>query len=404
MTKYGRSPWVDRFPKSRVPSYPKHRGAMHVDAVIIGGGLTGCLAAHALGAAGHNTVLLDGDRIGLGTTAFSSGWISDDPGVGFPDVEKIVGSRNARRAWQAWRRAALDFSALLRRLDIKCHLRPSGSITVASTPEQIARLTKEQKARKAAGFDTSLLTRTIKAETGLDAGAAFRSKDGATLDPYRACLGLAAAAEEKGVQLFERSLVRRITFTRKDATVITAGGSIRTRRVVVATGLPAGPFDSLARHFWFRSAYGVQTDAVPAKIRSLLGNRKSVIRDSAQPPHMLRWMGDDRLIVEGADTEIAPSRHRDKVVVQRTGQLMYELSTLYPDVSGIQPEYGWISDYARTVDGLPYIGAHRNFPHHVFAFGNSSHSVTGAYLASRIMVRHCSGEMDPSDEVFGFHR
>jgi glycine/D-amino acid oxidase-like deaminating enzyme len=405
MTRYGRAPWLDQFPKSRIQSYPKHRGASHIDAVIVGGGLTGCATAYALGAAGLKTVLLEGDQIGHGTTALSSGWISDDPGVSFHELEKAVGLRDARRVWQAWRRAALDFAALLRRLDIKCQLEPRGSIMIASSPEQIAKLKKEQKARKDAGIAASAITApAAKTETGLDAGAGFRSKDGATLDPYRACVGLAAASEERGVSLFERSAVRRITFTRKDATVFTAGGSIRTRRVVIATGLPAGLFHSLARHFWFRSAYCVQTAAIPARIRKELGNRQSVVRDSADPPHMLRWAGDDRMIVEGADAETVAPRLRDKVIVQRTGQLMYELSTLYPDVSGIQPEYGWISDYARTVDGLPYIGAHRNFPHHLFAFGNSSHSVTGAYLASRILLRQCSGEMDPADGVFGFHR
>jgi len=129
-----------------------------------------------------------------------------------------------------------------------------------------------------------------------------------------------------------------------------------------------------------------------------------VLRDSAAPPHVIRWVGEDRLLIEGADSAQAPDRLRDKVAIQRTGQLMYELSTLYPDVSGIQPEYGWMTDYARTEDGLPYIGVHRNFPHHLFAFGNSSHSVTGAYLASRILLRQCSGEMDPTDAAFGFHR
>ncbi len=83
---------------------------------------------------------------------------------------------------------------------------------------------------------------------------------------------------------------------------------------------------------------------------------------------------------------------------------MYELSVLYPDISGIQPAYGWSSDYARTEDGLPYVGPHRNFPHQLFAFGDSSHGVTGAYLASRILLRHCVNELDPADEVFGFHR
>jgi glycine/D-amino acid oxidase-like deaminating enzyme len=378
---------------------------MHVDAVVIGGGLTGCATAYALAAAGIKTVLLEGEQIGLGATASSSGWLCDDPGVRFHELEHAIGLRNARPAWQAWRRAALDGAALLRRLAIKCALDPRATIVAATAAEQAAVLKRDQKARKAAGFEASALApHAIRSETGLDAAAGMRSRDGATLDPYRACIGLAAAAADRGVLLFERSVVRRITFTRKDATVFTGDGSIRTRRVVVATGRPAGLFQSLARHFWFHSRFLVQTEAVPAKVRRLLGSRNAVIRDSACPPHVVQWVGEDRVIVQGADSETVPVRQRDKVVVQRTGQLMYELSTLYPDVSGIQPRYGWIADYARTVDGLPYIGAHRNFPHHLFAFGNSSHGVTGAFLASRILLRGCSGEMDPADEVFGFHR
>jgi len=128
------------------------------------------------------------------------------------------------------------------------------------------------------------------------------------------------------------------------------------------------------------------------------------LRDSAEPPHTVRWVGEDRLLVNGADADSPPPRLRDKTIVQRTGQLMYELSTMYPDISGLQPEYGWASDYARSADGLPCIGAHRNFPHHLFAFGDASHSITGAYLASRVMLRQHFEEMDPADEVFGFHR
>ena len=81
---------------------------------------------------------------------------------------------------------------------------------------------------------------------------------------------------------------------------------------------------------------------------------------------------------------------------------MYELSTLYPEISGIAPAYGWEAPYGRTADGLPYIGPHRNFPRHLFAFGCASYSMTDAYLASRILLRHYRGEPEPADEVFGF--
>jgi glycine/D-amino acid oxidase-like deaminating enzyme len=217
-------------------------------------------------------------------------------------------------------------------------------------------------------------------------------------------MGLAASAARKGALLFQGTPVTKVTFNRKTADVLTAAGRIHTKRVIVTTGLPTPLYKSLARHFYFRTTYFAQTEPVPAKIRHQLGRREAVLRDSGQPPHLIRWVGEDRLLVAGADAESPAPRLREKVIVQRTGQLMYELSTLYPDISGIQPAFGWAADYARTTEGLPCIGPHRNFPHHLFAFGDASQGVAGAYLASRVLLRHHFEEMDPADDVFGFHR
>src|SRR5438034_1100950 len=139
---YGRSPWIDQFPKSRVPTHPRFRGDRTSDVVIVGGGLTGCATAYACAAAGLKVVLLEADRI----------------------------------------------------------------------------------------------PRALRADVALDGIMGMRAKD-ATIDPYRASVGLAAAAVDRGAIFFERSPVRRVTFTRKTADVHTAGGKIRTRRVVVATGM-----------------------------------------------------------------------------------------------------------------------------------------------------------------------
>jgi glycine/D-amino acid oxidase-like deaminating enzyme len=404
MTVYGSSPWLNEFPKSRVPSFPKHRGADDSEVVIIGGGLTGCVSAYAFAAAGAKVTLLDAAQIGRGSSGASSGWISEDPGVGFADLEQAVGLRGAKRAYQSWRRAALDFAALLRRLDIKCGIEAHPSVTIAITPDQIARMKREQKARKTGGVGATLLNaRAAAADVGIGAAAALRAKEGATIDPYRACVGLAAAAANRGARLFEHTTVTKVTFNRKTADVHTAAGRIHTNRVIVATGMPTVLYHSLARHFYFRTAYFALTEPVPAKIRQQMGSRESVLRDTAAPPHLVRWV-DDRVLTAGADADTPALRLRDKVVVQRTGQLMYELSTLYPDISGVQPAFGWAADYARTADGLPNFGPHRNFPHHLFAFGDASQGVTGAYLASRVLLRQHFEEMDPADDVFGFHR
>jgi glycine/D-amino acid oxidase-like deaminating enzyme len=404
-TRYGVSPWIDRFPTRRLASFPRYRGASTVDVVVVGGGLTGCASAYAFAAAGINVILLESDRLGRGATAGSSGLISDDPGVDGADLEKAMGARAARLARQSWRRASLDFQTLLRRLAIKCELEPRPLLTVAMNDEQATRLKREHRSRKDAGIDASIVKpAAVGADVGLLAAAALRSRDCATLDPFRATIGLAEAAKSRGAMLFERTAVKSITFTRKHAVVATDGGTITTNRVIVATGMPTALFKSLARHFWFRSTSLVLTERVPAKIRQRLGRREAVLRDLAAPSHIVRWVDDERLLVNGADTEAIADRNRDKALIQRTGQLMYELSTLYPDISGLRPEFGWAASYARTAEGIPYIGAHRNFPHHLFAFGDSSHSVTGAFLASRIFLRAHLGSPDAADAVFGFHR
>jgi glycine/D-amino acid oxidase-like deaminating enzyme len=405
MTKYGGSPWVDNFPKSRVPSFPRQRGTLSADVAIIGGGLTGCATAYAFAAAGVKVVLLEADTIGRGSSAFSTGWISDDPGASFVEVEKLLGLRVARHAWRSWRRAALDFSALIRRLDIKCYLEPCGSLLIAAGPDQVARLKREQKVRREAGLDATVVNaRAVAADAAVSADAAIRSRDGASLDPYRATLGLLAAAVERGAQIFEKSPVRRTRFTRRSASVHTAAGTIRVSRIVVATGVPTMLFSSLRRHFWFKSAFAAMTERVPAKIRRGLGPRRVVVRDTALPPHVVRWVNDEHLLVTGADSKVIPPRLQSRALIQRTGQLMYELSTLYPDISGILPEYGWETPYALTTEGIPYIGPHRNFPHHLFAFGDASHSVTGGYLASRIFLRYHLDQVDSADLAFSFTR
>src|SRR5437899_4383098 len=214
MIRYGRAPWGDRFPASRVPSYPRHRATPSskvvdaADVVIIGGGLTGCAAAYAFAAAGVNAVLLEADRIGQGNTIASAGWISDDPGVPFAEAANLLGVRVARHGFEAWRRAALDFSALLRRLEIKCYLEPHSALTIALTPEQTLRLKKERKVRLDAGLESPALgARVVSGEVALASPVALRGRNGATIDPYRACIGLAAAAEERGPRLFQPSPV-----------------------------------------------------------------------------------------------------------------------------------------------------------------------------------------------------
>lgn len=404
-TRYGTSPWIDEFPASRRPGYPPFRGDGTADVVVIGGGLTGCATAYACAAAGLDTVLLERDRIGTGSAGRGAGLLAPEPGPSFRDLAAAHGVRSARRVFETWRRGAADAAALLRRLTIKCDLEPRDFLLAGSGPDDEKRLRREFDARTDAHQELSWLTaKQLEKMMKLQGAVATRTRLGFTLDPYRACVGLALAAARRRAAIFERSPVKKVRFTRKHADVVVDGGTIRAARVVVATGTATSEFGSLQRHLRPREMYLVRTAAVPSAIRRQLGDPDTILRDVRTPPHRLRWVAADRLLVAGADHDKPADRARAAVLVQRTGQLMYELLTMYPAISGLQPEYGWEAPYGESADGLMYIGAHRNFPHHLFALGRWSDSATGAFVAARILTRALQGTPDAADDVFGWTR
>ena len=83
---------------------------------------------------------------------------------------------------------------------------------------------------------------------------------------------------------------------------------------------------------------------------------------------------------------------------------MYELSRLYPAISGIRPVNAWHTTMTTTADGLPYVGPHRNYPHHLFGIGLGRHGLAAGFLAARLLVRHHQHESNKGDELFGFGR
>jgi glycine/D-amino acid oxidase-like deaminating enzyme len=403
--RYGVSYWLDTFPKSRRPQYPRECGPLTTEVAIVGGGLAACATAYAFATAGVKVALFEAERIGTGSTAFASGLVLEGPGVPYRDVEQLYGVRVARRIFQTTHRSALDLAATLRRLRIECGLTPCELALVALTPDDEKRLRREWQDRKAAGLDAAFLTaRPVRTQLKLDGDGALLTRHHARLDPYRACLGFARAAAARNAQLFEHSPVRRVRFGRRSVELKTERGMVTARAVVVATERATDIYRPLKRHFRTLHRYHVVTPPLPAAVRRELGPEAIAIGDTAEPPHWLQWLRKGRIICSGGDQPEVPRRARDKALVQRTGQLMYELSTFYPVISGVMPEYGWDSVYGRTADGLPYLGPHRNYPHHLFAMGCGLGGPALAFLASRLLVRRYLGEPAKGDEFFDFSR
>ena len=403
-TRYGLSPWIDSFPDTRRPSFEPFRGDKTTDVVIVGGGLTGCAAAQALAAAGRKPLLLEATRIGQGSGGRSTGLLLSEPGVPFRDLVQRHGLRATRIVLDAWRKAAVDAAALLKRAGIRCDAMPVDSV-VAAAFESERQFRKDFDARQGAGIEgTWLDAKKLQASLRANAAAATRGRGGHVIDPYAACIGLARAAVKNRARLYEKSPVEKIEFSEKDVRVTLRSGTITASVVIVTTGTATTLFKPLRRHFERRERYAVLTEPVPAAIRKQLFADDLVLRLERASALQLRWTADHRLVVSGGDQDETAVARRPQVLVQRTGQLMYELLTTYHAISGLRPEFGWDIPYGDTADGLPYIGAHRNYPRHLFALGGNGHSVTDAFLAARLLTRAVLETSEKNDQVFGWTR
>lgn len=397
--------FFDTFPRSRRPEYSRHRGDTTARVAIVGGGLTGCACAASFAAAGIGSVVLEADRIGSGATAAAAGLLRHDPDASFRESAERHGVRTSRHVWQGFRRAALDFSAALRRIGVRADVRSQDLLWFTRGGSDALRLLqREYQARRDAGVETSWLNaRGVAAAASIEASGAIRSKAD-VLDPYRACVGLAAYARTKGATIHERSTVRRIRVRRKHVEIKTDGGTIVADAVLIASGSLIDDVRALRRHFAPSLCYAVVTDRLPAAVRRQVGRRATSLRDQHAPPHVLRWLDDDRVLFAGAEQKPIAERLRKKALLPNAHELMYELSTLYPAISGVQPEWAWDVVSYGSPDGLPVIGPHRNFPRHLFALGFAQHGPAASWLAARVLVRAYLGEPAKGDEAFGFGR
>lgn len=366
--------------------------------------MAGAMAAQACAAAGMKVILLEAGRIGQGGSGRATGLISSEACGSYRDLEARAGKRAARAIFASAAKAPRELAAAVKRLGIKSALELRDALRVLPDGGADKPLQRELASRQEAGLPGSWLPpASVLRQTALSSAGGLRVPDWGFVDPYQLTLGFLKAATRKGVKVYERSRVAKITFNRKNATAFLDGGAITTENLIICIGEPTSLFKPLKRHLKHEDRYAVLTEPLPAGVRAELGQRAALITDTEAPPHQLWFTADHRVLFAGADQKRPADRLRPQTLVQRTGQLMYELTRLYPAISGARPTHGWDVPLAHPVDDVLYAGAHRNFPHQLFAFG-TSHDPARAFLASRIILRAIQGKPDKEDVHFSFAR
>ena len=394
--------WLSGVPTRR--ARPSLRRDLDVDVAVVGGGVTGCTLAYFLAQAGARVALFEAKRVGQGSTAASTALLMQEPDTDFGGLRARYGEEAARHVWRAGRAAVTDVQRTLQALHIDAAVHGLPSVYITRDAREVSRLRREQQRRRAAGLPARWLSSSAVQElTGIDAGGGILTMGNAQVDPYRASVGLADAAEAGGARIFEGSPVRRMRGDRHGVEMAVGGHRVRAAWGVVATGYATSAFKPLAGRFRLVDTYVMATPRLSRRLRTEVGLGDAMVWDTAEPYHYVRWTPDHRLLFGGADRPHRPSSRRS-ALASKIQELRHDLAGFYPALAGIAPAYAWEGLFAATPDGLPYIGTHRRYPRHLFALGYGGNGMTFSFLAARILTRLIEGRPHPWDDFFSFRR
>lgn len=220
---------------------PSLDGDLTVDVAIMGGGYSGLWTAYHLlcGNPALEVAIVEREFCGYGASGRNGGWCSPRFPVDAGALVRRYGADIARETIVAQQSGVQAFGAILAEEGIDAHFRPTGLLSLARGDAQLDLLE-----------DTFEILSSLGLADGnrmLDAGEAFdlvhvtglsgamRTGYGAKLHPGRLVRGLAHAVERRGARIFEGTAATDLRLG-SDAAIVTANGTVRARRAVVAAG------------------------------------------------------------------------------------------------------------------------------------------------------------------------
>lgn len=385
-------------------AYPRLHEDARADVVVIGGGVTGALVAHALVAAGLDTIVVDKREIGWGSTAASTALLQYELDVPLVELRDMIGRDAADRTYLACRDAIDRLTTLVATLPDDVGFRRTESVYLTARRRDVRVQRAELEARHGIGLAVEWADRdTLLTRYGIrDRAGAIVSALGAEVDAYALAHSLLADGVRRGLRVFARTHVERVHARADGVTVDIDGGvTISARHLVFASGYET-------REFLGRSpAKLVSTFAVasePGTVTSRWKENAAIIWERSHPYLYLRSTRDGRVIIGGEDERFRDPDHRDALVARKARRLVERYHELFGDDARFDAAIAWAGTFGETKDGLPYIGAHRKWPSCQFALGYGGNGITFSVLAAGIIRDALLGRANVLQPLFGFDR
>jgi glycine/D-amino acid oxidase-like deaminating enzyme/nitrite reductase/ring-hydroxylating ferredoxin subunit len=385
--------WSDT---ASLPHFPRLKTDLHVDVVIIGGGITGITAAYLLKKAGATFALLERDQFASADTGCTTAHITCVTDTRLDELVDHFGRDHALAVWDAGQAAIDQIREIVTDQDLDCewatvpgylHL-PPGKLDAGGGMES---LKKDVQLAKELGIDAALLERIPLFDC-----PGIRFPNQAKFHPRKYLAGLLKVIKGEGCHVCQESPVDEIL--ENPLRVRSGKFTIRCGHIFIATHVPLQGLAGTLSAMLFQTKLSPYTSyAVGARVPS--GTLpEACFWDTKDPYDYVRidQTGKDNYVIYGGEDHKTGQVERPSDCFESLESKVVRL------IPGATIDHRWSGQVIETADGLPFIGPVT--PEQYVATGFSGNGMTFGTLAAMMFSDTIANRRNPWQDLFDVNR
>jgi len=380
-------------------------GPLEADVCIVGGGYTGLWTAYYLAGLRPSAriVVLEAAFAGYGASGRNGGWVTAEmPGSRARYARAAGGTAGVRALEEALRSTVDEVGRVCAAESIDCDFVKGGRLTVATTPSQLARMRAGLAADREWGDGDDVYQFLSREETRArvnvaGALAGVYAPASARIQPAALAAGLAAAAERRGVEIYEATPVSMIESSGAGPAAVarTKFGDVRARSVLRCTEGYTAALPGLRRALLPMNSHMVVTEPLaPAVWQEIGWDGCETLGDAAHAYMYAQRTADGRIALGGRGVPYrfaSATDHLGSTDQSTVEALTRVLRRMFPAAAGAGIAHAWCGvlgvprDWCATVTYHPASGMG-------WAGGYTGTGVAAANLAGRTLADLVTGE------------
>jgi glycine/D-amino acid oxidase-like deaminating enzyme/nitrite reductase/ring-hydroxylating ferredoxin subunit len=357
---------------------------LHVDVVVVGGGITGLTTALLLAEAGRSVCLLEGRTLGSGVTGATTAHLTEAVDTRYHELESSFG-RDGARLVRASSRDAIEKIAELAQGG--CGFERVDGYLFTELAPRVEELEAELIAAERAGASVE----RCELPLSLPALACICFGNQAQLEPRAYVSMLDARLARTGAHVFEGVSMLDVESQGAMRVVTDLGHAVSADAVVLATHAPFAKLTLQLELAQYRSY------VLAGRVANF---PRGLFWDMADPYHYVRTAtlgGESYAIVGGGD-------HRTGELPKAGADAPFRELESYAAGLGVQAETRWSAQVVEPADGLPFIGRPNPDRPLYVATGFAGNGTTFGTLAAMIITDSILKRDNPYAELYRANR